>query len=171
MSLSERLSGEHVLRTETFIARPRLEAFAFFAAAENLERITPPELNFRILTPLPIRMGTGALIEYQLRLFAVPFRWSTRISHWHPGVAFVDEQLAGPYAKWVHTHRFQDAEGGTLVSDEVRYRLPLFPLGEVAYPLVRFQLKRIFDYRSRRLGEILRDAGRQVLPEWCQSEG
>jgi ligand-binding SRPBCC domain-containing protein len=142
-----------------------MEVFDFFAAAENLERITPPELNFRILTPLPIRMGSGALIEYRLRLFAFPFRWRTRISHWDPGVAFVDEQLTGPYAKWVHTHRFQDAAGGTLVTDEVKYRLPLFPVGEVAYPLVRFQLERIFGYRARRLGELLGGADPRTLPK------
>jgi ligand-binding SRPBCC domain-containing protein len=158
-------SGEHVLRTETLVPRPRTEVFDFFAAAENLERITPPELNFRILTPLPIRMGSGALIEYRLRLFAFPFRWRTRISHWDPGVAFVDEQLTGPYAKWVHTHRFQDAAGGTLVTDEVKYRLPLFPVGEVAYPLVRFQLERIFGYRARRLGELMGGTGPRTLPK------
>lgn len=151
--------GEHVLTAETWIPRPRMEVFDFFAAAENLERITPPELNFRIRTPLPIRMERGVLIEYRLRLFGVPFRWRTRISHWDPGVGFVDEQLQGPYAVWVHTHRFRDADGGTLVSDEVRYRLPLFPLGEAAYPLVRLQLGRIFGFRARRLRELLGSGG------------
>ena len=137
------------------VPRPRAEVFDFFAAAENLERITPPELGFEIATRAPIEMAVGTLIEYRLRLFGVPFRWLTRISRWEPGVAFVDEQVKGPYALWVHTHTFRDAEGGTLVSDEVRYRLPLFPLGEAALPLVRLQLRRIFAYRSRRLGELL----------------
>lgn len=155
--------GEHVLNAETFIPRPRAEVFDFFAAAENLERITPPELGFQIRTPLPIRMRAGALIEYRLRLFGIPFRWRTRIAHWEPGTCFVDEQLEGPYAAWVHTHRFQDAADGTLVTDEVRYRLPFFPVGEAAYPLVRSQLKRIFAYRARRLGELLGGAGLRVV--------
>jgi len=147
--------GDHVLRAEMVVPRPRDEVFGFFADAENLEVITPPELGFHIRSPLPIQMRVGALIEYQLRLFGFSFRWRTRISRWEPGVCFVDEQLSGPYAKWVHTHRFGDAEGGTRVSDEVRYRLPFFPLGEVAFPLVRLQLKRIFDFRARRLRELL----------------
>lgn len=147
--------GEHLLTAETLIPRPRPEVFDFFAAAENLERITPPELNFQIRSPLPIRMEAGALIEYRLRLFGLPFRWRTRISQWDPGVSFVDEQLEGPYALWEHTHRFRDAVGGTLVSDEVRYRLPFFPFGEIAYPLVRLQLRRIFSFRARRLRELL----------------
>jgi ligand-binding SRPBCC domain-containing protein len=148
-------AGEHVLTTQTFVPRPRMEVFSFFAAAENLERITPPELRFRIVTPLPVRMEAGTRIEYRLGLFGVAFRWRTLISRWEPGSCFVDEQLEGPYAKWVHTHTFRDAEGGTLVDDEVRYRLPLFPLGEAAYPLVRLQLGRIFAYRARRLRELL----------------
>lgn len=152
-------SGEHIVTTETFIPRPRKEVFAFFAAAENLERITPPELAFEIRTPLPISMAAGTFIEYRLRLFGVPFYWRTRISRWEPDSSFVDEQVTGPYAKWVHTHSFRQADGGTLVTDEVRYRLPLFPFGEVAYPLVRLQLRRIFNYRTRRLSELLGSGG------------
>lgn len=147
--------GEHVLRASTRVALPRAEVFEFFADARNLERLTPPELRFRILTPLPIVMAAGTVIDYRLRLFAGSFAWRTLISRWEPGVLFVDEQVKGPYAKWVHTHSFSDADGGTLVNDEVRYRLPFFPLGEVALPVVRLQLRRIFAFRARRIGELL----------------
>ena len=146
---------EHKLTTEAFIPRPRSEVFAFFAAAENLERITPAELNFRIVSPLPIPMAAGTLIDYRLSLFGLPFRWQTLISRWEPDGCFVDEQLRGPYAKWVHTHTFREVDGGTLVTDMVCYRLPLFPLGELALPLVRLQLQRIFNHRTRRISELL----------------
>ena len=147
--------GEHLLWTETFVPRARAEVFAFFANAENLEGITPPELRFEIATPLPILMGAGTRIDYRLRLFGVRFMWASLISEWDEGTAFVDEQLRGPYALWVHRHAFYDAPGGTRVEDRVRYRLPLFPLGELAYPLVRRQLARIFDYRAARLRVLL----------------
>ena len=147
--------GDHLFTWETLIPRPRGEVFAFFADAENLERITPPELRFRIRTPLPITMAAGTLIDYQLGLFGVPFSWRTRISRWEPDTLLVDEQLSGPYAKWVHTHRFEDAEGGTRMLDEVVYRLPLYPAGELAHPLVRVQLRRIFGYRGRRIRALL----------------
>lgn len=146
---------DHILSTEQFVPRPRQEVFDFFADAENLERITPSALRFEIASPLPIAMAEGTLIDYRLRLFGVPFKWKTRITTWEPGVRFVDEQLKGPYAKWVHTHSFRDAEGGTVVSDHVRYQLPFYPVGQMAYPIVRRQLKAIFDFRSRRIRELV----------------
>ncbi len=151
--------GDHKLTTRSTIPLPRAEVFAFFAEAANLQRITPPELGFEILTRQPIAMERGTLLDYRLGLFGIPFHWVTRISHWEPDIAFVDEQLKGPYAQWIHTHHFEDVAGGTLVTDEVRYRLPFFPVGEVAYPLVRLQLRRIFRYRARRLIQLLGPAG------------
>ncbi len=139
---------DHELRTDFTLAVDRDRVFAFFAAAENLERITPPELRFRITTPLPIAMREGALIEYRLRLGGVPFGWTTRIAAWVPPERFVDTQLRGPYALWEHTHTFTAVPGGTRIQDVVRYRLPFGVLGRVVHPLVRAQLRRIFAYRE-----------------------
>lgn len=155
MMTAKRPAGQHIFHNEIVLPRPRGETFAFFADAENLERLTPPELRFVIKSPVPIAMATGTHIDYQLRLFGIPFTWRTLISTWQPGEVFVDEQLRGPYAQWIHTHRFFDAPGGTRVTDEVCYRLPFFPLGEVGYPLVKGQLRKIFQFRGERLRELL----------------
>jgi len=144
----------HRLCRRQILSVPRKDLFPFFADAGNLARITPPELRFRFVTELPIEMCEGALIEYRLSLFGVPFGWQTRITLWEPDESFVDEQIRGPYARWVHTHRFRELEVGTEMQDEVEWALPLQPLGELAAPLVRRQLERIFDYRARAIRGI-----------------
>ena len=147
----------HVLEREQLVPRPRAEVFAFFADARNLEAITPPWLNFHVSTPGQIAMTEGALIEYRLRLHAIPIRWRTRIDVWEPEARFVDRQLSGPYRLWEHTHTFEPHVRGTVMGDRVRYALPLGPLGALAHAvLVRRDLARIFDFRrdeiARRLG-------------------
>lgn len=150
----------HTLTTSMHLPLAREAACAFFAEAANLERITPPELRFEILTPQPLRLAEGTLIDYRLRLFGVPLRWQSQITCWDPPRTFVDVQRRGPYARWVHTHRFHEAEGATIIEDAVEYCLPLWPLGELVSPLVRRQLRRIFQYRQRAIRTYLAEGSR-----------
>jgi ligand-binding SRPBCC domain-containing protein len=147
----------HTLRRERQIPRPVDEVFRFFSEAGNLEEITPPWLGFRTLTPGPIRIAAGTRIRYRISLHGAPVTWTTEIRHWNPPSRFVDVQLSGPYQLWHHTHRFEACNGGTRMIDVVRYRLPLGPIGRLVNALVvRRDVRRIFDYRRRRIGEIFR---------------
>lgn len=144
----------HRLECTTFIPRPRREVFQFFADAHNLERITPPFLNFRILTPDPILLHAGTRIDYTIGLYGIPMKWKTLLEEFVEGSHFMDTQLSGPYKVWRHRHEFHDVEGGTEMRDTVDYQLPFGPLGRLAHLLfVRTQLRRIFDYRTRVIHE------------------
>jgi ligand-binding SRPBCC domain-containing protein len=149
-----------LLRARQRVSVARANLFPIFADAANLARITPPELGFDILTEPPIPMRVGALIDYRIGLWGIPIRWRTGIAAWNPPVEFVDTQLRGPYAEWVHRHRFIEmAPDSTLVEDDVRFRLPLGHLGAVAGPLVRRQLRRIFTFRRNALLRPIEEAG------------
>ncbi len=145
----------HRLERSTFIPRPRREVFQFFANAHNLGRITPPFLNFRILTPDPILIRAGARIDYTIGLYGIPMRWKTLIEEFVEDSHFIDLQISGPYKLWRHRHEFQDVQGGTSMTDTVDYQLPLGPLGRIAHRLfVRAQLRAIFDYRAKIIREL-----------------
>lgn len=140
------------LRVEQWFGLPPEGVFPFFADAMNLERITPPWLRFEVLTPPPIDMHEGTLIDYRLRVHAVPIRWRTRITVWQPPFRFVDEQIRGPYRLWRHEHAFEEHEGGTIMRDTVQFRAPL---GWLTHPLlVDRDVRAIFEYRRETLRTI-----------------
>jgi ligand-binding SRPBCC domain-containing protein len=148
--------AEHILTRKLTLGLPRKEVFDFFADAGNLERITPPELNFHIITPQPIDIKQDALIDYRLKLRGLHLTWRTIISLWNPPFEFVDKALKSPYKQWIHRHTFTELETNkTLIGDEVRYRLPVEPFGDLAHWFVRRELDYIFDYRQKTVGEIL----------------
>ncbi len=141
------------LHQEQFVARPLHEVFAFFERPENLGRITPRSLGFVIVTPLPIEMKNGALIDYTIKVAGIRVRWQTLISDYDPPNRFVDEQRRGPYRLWLHTHRFVAVNGGTNIIDDVCYCLPFGIFGQMAHALfVRHELRKIFRHRE----EIIR---------------
>ena len=148
-----------VLATTQIIPGTLERVWDFFSDPRNLSQITPPQLDFTVLTELPDRIYPGMMIEYRVRpLFGIPATWLTEITHVEPGKFFVDEQRIGPYRMWHHEHHFTALEDGKVeVRDRVTYVLPLGWLGELAHPfLVKPQLERIFAYREKAVGELFR---------------
>jgi ligand-binding SRPBCC domain-containing protein len=141
-----------VLHLEVSLPFPREQVFAFFSEPRNLEALTPNWLKFHILTPSPIEMRVGTVIEYRLRVHGVPLRWTSEITAWEPPVRFVDKQIHGPYRLWEHEHRFEERGGNTVVIDEVRYAVPGGKLMERW--VVRRDLEKVFAFRERKLLEI-----------------
>lgn len=144
--------GGNRLEATQFLPQPRERLFEFFADAFNLESLTPPWLRFTVLTPAPISITAGTILDYRLRLRGIPLRWQSRISVWEPPLRFVDEQVRGPYRRWHHEHAFEAVEGGTVCRDIVEYKAPG---GNCIHALlVRPDLRRIFAYRQRRMAEL-----------------
>jgi ligand-binding SRPBCC domain-containing protein len=145
----------HVLISETKLYRPLEEVFDFFSKAENLNKVTPPELKFKIFTPLPIVMHVGTLIDYQIQLSGIPFRWRTLITTWEPPYRFIDQQLKGPYSLWHHEHTFEQKDGYTLMTDRVHFLSPgmfLEPLINALF--VERKVKQIFAHREKVFTEL-----------------
>ena len=147
------------------IEAPLEAVFAFFSNPGNLARITPPWLSFRIHGEMPRPIAQGSRIEYRIRWTVFRLRWVTRITRWIPSTEFQDIQEKGPYATWIHTHRFTPSGSGVLMEDHVEYALPFGVLGRFAHALrVRRQLQQIFDYRRQAIGQFFPGAPSESRP-------
>jgi len=152
----------HTLRRVQVLPYPLERVFEFFRSPGNLSRITPPGMGFRIITPQPVIMKEGALIDYTIRLLGIPLHWTTMITAYDPPHLFVDQQIRGPYSFWHHTHSFREVDGGTEMTDTVCYVLPGWVLGDIVHAiLVKRQLKGIFDYREKVIPSVFSGAGLQ----------
>ena len=145
--------GGYFLTTEMVIEESISDVFAFFSDACNLEAITPPWLNFKILTPMPLVLEKNSLLDYSIRLHGIPIKWRTEICEWNAPYHFADQQLRGPYKRWYHRHTFADlGDHRTLMTDHVHY----IPRGGslIHRFLVKPDLKKIFEYRQEKLAEF-----------------
>ena len=147
-----RKDGLFTVATRLLLPCPLEIVFPFFADAGNLQVLTPPWLRFEIVTPRPIAMRSGDLIDYRLRLHGIPLRWQSEITAWEPPHRFVDEQRQDPYRAWIHEHTFTESKDGSEVRDFVRYAAPGGWLVDRLF--VRHNVRRIFEYRTRKLEEL-----------------
>ena len=142
------------LDREQWLPRPVGEVYLFFSRPENLQVITPPWIDFRMVEA-PQMLAAGSLIRYRLCWRGIPVRWTTEISEWNPPDGFVDRAVSGPYALWNHEHRFTACEGGTSMRDRVTYALPFGWVGRLAHAaLVRRDVERMFDFRAESMRRL-----------------
>ncbi len=149
-------SGCSVFSSYQWLPLNKEAVFKFFSQAENLEVITPPWVNFKILKMSDDKIKEGTLIDYKLKIKGVPASWKTLIRRWSPPNEFTDDQVKGPYTIWSHTHRFMELQGGTLMTDEVIYKAPFGPIGHIVNEvMIRSDVAKIFNYRTFKIHEVL----------------
>lgn len=147
--------GKFFYSVKQYIPKDIDSVFSFFSEAKNLEEITPPFLNFHIDKMSTKEIAQGTEIDYKMKLKGIPLKWKTLISQWNPPHSFVDEQISGPYSVWHHTHKFEKLGSGTLISDQVRYKLPLGFLGQaVASSFVQSDVENIFKFRREVIHKV-----------------
>jgi hypothetical protein len=147
----------HILTKTTIINKSLSEVFEFFSNAENLNKITPPDMQFKILTPLPIIIKKGTLIDYKIKVSGIPFNWQTEITEWEPNKRFTDKQLKGPYRVWIHEHTFEEKDGKTIMNDHVQFLSPGWFLEPIINKLfIEKKVKGIFTYREKILNNLFK---------------
>ena len=145
----------YTLESNQFINKPIEEVFQFFSKPENLSVITPAKLGFKILSPNPIKMEVGRLIDYNIYLMGIPIHWRTLITDYEPPNMFVDQQIKGPYAMWHHTHTFHKVKGGVEIKDRVVYSIPFGFLGRLLnYLWIKRDLNNIFLHRKKVIDKL-----------------
>lgn len=149
--ITSRPDGAFELTCDIELPHPLPDVFDFFCRPENLAKLTPPSMGFKLLTPGPIDMRRGIVLEYRIRPLGLPMRWRSRIDTWDPPHEFSDSQAKGPFRSWEHSHRFLPTHTGTRVIDHVVYRVPGGRLAENLF--VRKQLLDQFQYRTDRMRE------------------
>lgn len=148
----------HELKMEQWIPKPIDEAFAFFKEAKNLEKITPDEMNFKVLNQSTENIQEGTVFNYSLLVHKFPMRWKSKITDWNPKSHFSDIQINGPYDYWFHRHDFEEKDGGTLIKDHVLYKVPFNIAGDlIVNRFIRNDLEKVFTYRQKKINEIFNE--------------
>ena len=136
----------------------------FMSSPNNLSKITPSKMNFKITSTNNTKMYQGMIITYKVSpLLGIPLNWMTEITHVKEKQFFVDEQRMGPYKIWHHEHLFIEKNNGVLMVDIISYKLPFGILGRlVNYLFIKNQLSTIFNYRFNKMNDFFNHAGAQV---------
>lgn len=141
---------------EQWVPQSVSKVFAFFSESKNLEVLTPDFLNFKVLRQSTEKITEGTLLDYRLRLHGMPIRWQSLITDWQPNFCFSDIQTKGPYSVWEHRHEFEEKNGGALIRDNVRFKVPFGALGDmVLTDFIQKDLKEIFNFRKKKIEELL----------------
>jgi ligand-binding SRPBCC domain-containing protein len=132
------------------------QAWDFLSSPNNLELITPKNMDFRITDWDQKKAYPGQIIQYTVKpMFGLKLNWVTEITQVRDKEFFIDEQRFGPYSFWHHKHFLKEVDGGVLMEDVIHYKIPFGPLGYILnFLFINSKLNSIFKYREEELTKI-----------------
>lgn len=139
---------------------PVQELFAWHERPGAFMRLSPPWDVPRLLAHSG-GIRDGARVSLQTHVGPLLTTWHLEHRDYIEHQQFVDVLLDGPFAHWVHTHRFiADGPHASVLEDAIEYALPLGPLGDVfGASMAESTLERVFAYRhALMLGDLERHA-------------
>ena len=132
----------------TFRVRAPLARVAeFHNRSASMPAITPPPVIIRV-QHAPAVMVDGDEMDFTMWLGPLPVRWLARIEA-VSSTGFTDRQIRGPFAEWVHQHKFIAVDEQTTdVLDVITLRLRPHPLWCFIGMGMRTGLPILFAYRA-----------------------
>ena len=129
----------------------------FFSKPSNLNKLTPEDVEFKIISGKSDNFYEGKIISYKIKPFKlVTLNWITEISQVKEGSYFIDNQISGPYKMWHHEHHFKSNNDGTTeIIDKVKYKVPFYILGRISHKIfIKRKLINIFNFRQKKIKEL-----------------
>ena len=149
--------GLYTLYAKQTVAKEIDLLWNFFRKPRNLNKLTPEDVEFKIISGKSDDFYSGKIISYKIKPFKmINFNWVTEISQVKEGSYFVDNQIFGPYTMWHHEHHFKSNSNGTTdIIDIVKYKVPFYILGKLMHKMfIRKKLFKIFMFRQKKINDI-----------------
>ncbi len=125
----------------------RVQVFEYMMNPENWPVMLQNDIDVE-LRVVPKEMDVGNIYKMTMSRFGFSQPVEILIQDFQKNLSVTYKQINGLFSKWIHTQKFEDVEGGTLVTDVVEYQLPFGLFGHLVDDVfVRHDMKSVLEHR------------------------